>query len=61
MREKKRDILTHTKIKSKTGYYFVIIGDGALMKLNYSEYDGDGREIFQLGYDYHGLRMTGLI
>lgn len=54
MREKKRDILAHTEIKYKTCYYLVIMGEEALMKLNYSEYDEEGREIFRLHYDYHG-------
>lgn len=54
MRERKRDILAHTEIKYKTCYYLVINGEDALMKLNYSECDEEGREIFRLHYDYHG-------
>ena len=54
MREKKKDILAHTEIKYKTNYYLVIMGEEALMKLNSSEYDEEGREIFRLDYDYHG-------
>lgn len=58
MREKKRDILAHTEIKYKTCYYLVFTGKEELMKLGCSEYDEEGREIFQLDYDYHGNKKN---